>query len=733
MQKLTSLLCALLIVLSASAVPQFGGKRQSEVLKQMDKTQLVQFLRHKKAQSASHFIRPTATKTAQPARLQAKFADEAPDTVLIASCNGTFYPEDGAIWYGLYTEDWSKTFYFSILVEEGKRDVELGRTYTLADMEEGEEGSSPNHWEDDEWNEHPYTAATFIKTRGAGYDIHVLATVTDTDGHSFVLKFDEKPVSISSDTIDIAFTDNIPNLEYISDGTWMLRAGGEQFGYSVQLSYYSNNQTSCAGTFKGEDIDPSSSAIAEFIKGESEDSDVNFYILKDGDFTVLDTDTAFLVKGNVLGVLDSIGKVFRLDLIVRKPKAEKQVTITANNLSIDDYWYEYTNDVKFLASDDVNEVELVLYPDGLAEEMAGTYTIGLGGTRATVRTVDPMDDVESNAFSGSLELKYDKGSILITGSILCLDNTEYTLDLSYIKPVKTREQELKFDSLDLAVFSDNSWQVLGYNADYSAYISLAGIPADFGETSGTYTEKELVADYSYVVTDITAQSYKRFNVMEANITVDYWEADSVATITGTLLCIDAEDATDVPQFTITIKAYIPNPYVYDEAKAEFNYQFPTFVLDTDYAESGELYVDAMANGYMLGLKFNVAEGTTTLAAGTYEINDSMAEGTILASPGMAPNGQLRYSYAAIVDENLRQIKNAWFLVGGKATVTESGVIELKAVNSKGKAVNVRLGEYPEGVENVQGDKVQITKVLRDGQLVILKNGIEYNAQGAVVK
>jgi len=38
-----------------------------------------------------------------------------------------------------------------------------------------------------------------------------------------------------------------------------------------------------------------------------------------------------------------------------------------------------------------------------------------------------------------------------------------------------------------------------------------------------------------------------------------------------------------------------------------------------------------------------------------------------------------------------------------------------------------------GVENVQGDKVQSTKVLRDGQLIIIKNGVRYNAQGQKVK
>ena len=38
-----------------------------------------------------------------------------------------------------------------------------------------------------------------------------------------------------------------------------------------------------------------------------------------------------------------------------------------------------------------------------------------------------------------------------------------------------------------------------------------------------------------------------------------------------------------------------------------------------------------------------------------------------------------------------------------------------------------------GVENVQGDKVQSTKVLRDGQLVIIRNGVEYNAAGQMIK
>lgn len=38
-----------------------------------------------------------------------------------------------------------------------------------------------------------------------------------------------------------------------------------------------------------------------------------------------------------------------------------------------------------------------------------------------------------------------------------------------------------------------------------------------------------------------------------------------------------------------------------------------------------------------------------------------------------------------------------------------------------------------GVENVQSDKAQCTKVIRNGQLILIKDGKEYNAQGLIIK
>lgn len=46
---------------------------------------------------------------------------------------------------------------------------------------------------------------------------------------------------------------------------------------------------------------------------------------------------------------------------------------------------------------------------------------------------------------------------------------------------------------------------------------------------------------------------------------------------------------------------------------------------------------------------------------------------------------------------------------------------------------IDVQKMPTGVENVQGNKVQCTKVMENGELHIIKNGVRYNAQGQMVK
>lgn len=58
------------------------------------------------------------------------------------------------------------------------------------------------------------------------------------------------------------------------------------------------------------------------------------------------------------------------------------------------------------------------------------------------------------------------------------------------------------------------------------------------------------------------------------------------------------------------------------------------------------------------------------------------------------------------------------------------------MNSDEKQIISMLGEdenYHQGIEDVQGDKAQSSKYIVNGQLIIERNGVKYNAQGAVVK
>ena len=71
---------------------------------------------------------------------------------------------------------------------------------------------------------------------------------------------------------------------------------------------------------------------------------------------------------------------------------------------------------------------------------------------------------------------------------------------------------------------------------------------------------------------------------------------------------------------------------------------------------------------------------------------------------------------------------------GLVVTTTSDGLEVTAAENKEFTVAVHEnGSDPTAVENVQGDNVQGTKILRDGQLYIMYSGIMYNVQGARVR
>lgn len=724
MKKFYLILCALTLAMTVSAqvrvlTPKQSKKQQlsTQVLKH-DKRALIDLGKFAKSPMESSFL-------AQQEKAAKSRKAEAQD-VTITDVYSVYYPETGTIWYSLSTDAFAPSFSFSIYVPEGKRDVELGKTYTFADMEHDEE-YNPNYWDDEDWVSHEFVEATFTKTVGSGYDMHIAATVTDVDGNKFNIHYDEEPIDIKDEKINVTLVSNRPDTQYLDDGSWMLRAGGEDQGYSVQVSYYSDNKTSPVGTFKGEDIDYTTTVVNVFTDEVDEDGDKVLELLeaKYGDITVTEDNAAIYIKGELLC---NDGYTYVVDVTMKKPQPDNYANITSTSLSVDDYWFNMTNEINFFASDGTQSVRISIFPEETNEGMAGTYNIGQKGTRAAVRPSELEDEIE--AYHGTFTVTYNEGNITLTGNLLCFNNTVYTLELSYTKPVKTREQSLEFNNLTL-FYNDESFEAFGFNDDSTQAIDLA---IDYKVSmTGDYTVDDIVTEYSFVSTDIDTEAgtAKRFRILEANLHCDYNEADMTAEITGTMLCQNLDDATDIPEFTVSMKATVPAPFEKDENE-DFTHNFDTYIVDTESAEFGIIFVNANDGEAAIGLEFCVAEGETTLPTGTYDIDGSNEINTVTASKGMNASGRLTLSLAGLINDS-KQFTNAWYMVSGNVTVAEDGVITVNAYNTKGKNISCTLLKDVSGVTDVKADVVKTTKYLDNGQILISRNGKVYNLQGVQVK
>jgi hypothetical protein len=121
------------------------------------------------------------------------------------------------------------------------------------------------------------------------------------------------------------------------------------------------------------------------------------------------------------------------------------------------------------------------------------------------------------------------------------------------------------------------------------------------------------------------------------------------------------------------------------------------------------------------------------AAGTYPVNSSEEAGSFSASLG-------RYSsvlipcYLSLMDEN-GWVYAVWYITGGNITLSydENNKPQLygECTTYFGSTIKFAYADGL-GVEEVPSDKIQSTKVLRNGQVIILRDGKEYNILGVTL-
>ena len=516
------------------------------------------------------------------------------------------------------------------------------------------------------------------------------------------------------------------------------------------------------------------------------------------------------------------------------PEAEKFETITADvTMTKEPYWFWtlYT----FEAQDAANAIVLELLPD---DAIYGTWEAGENAD--ITGAVTPLNGIESEIYSGEVTIEQNAEGFKITGKVLCWNSTEYTLDLTYTIPDATRQAELTLENLELGVF-EGAWQLAGFNEDGTQYISIA---AYTDEITGTYTEADLAADYCYIYTglEFDEEGYvaagNQFTLLKADLNVTFNEADSTITVAGTFRAQNADDATDIPEFTLALSGRIPTPEVSDMTftfaedaegitvtpsndedawdwylvnEETFEYYGAEYIAEAIYGNYGDTYavtgeqllsfeddlayyletsgtyylvvwgagennVTTEAAAYKFEFDSGLPEGCTQYDAeddfevdfadfniyaddeeeGVWWIIAQGEEGEYLQIAIVAPElvageypvleeSEEPYAVAGGLDLSTSQIFGSfvgylngqyisvplWALTEGTVTLNENETIDVDAVNCQGAKIQCKLGAA-QGIDNVDADKVA-TKSIKNGQLIIRKNGVDYNAQGAIVK
>ena len=408
------------------------------------------------------------------------------------------------------------------------------------------------------------------------------------------------------------------------------------------------------------------------------------------------------------------------------------------------YYPEYGDDLQFFNVDDKYEVSL----DVLDVAIGESFTMENMDKEYTWLWIEELaQEVIIADVTGTLSQKGD--TTYMNAAVITADAVQYNVEMWYVVPTATDTVDLVINNTKLIdqVEAQGMFQIAGYTADSLMYASFLVLNAE--QLAGTYVNEgklsngvcDFAGGYTYVFKyiDKANSQYENYPVVkgEAKVEVD---ADNNLTLTAAVLCTNAV----FYNITMTVTAETQNHLQYDatEGAVDRTYTSKDNVKLTDgIAEYGMVYwsVKAADGSDGVALYFFAAEADEDIVipVGTYPIDYTEDYGTVLANSGVQ-NGSVYPSFYANYNAQGQVLAPLWFFVGGTVEVSknEAGKLhmEINAVNSYDVPVHmVYDDDSATGVENVDVPSVSCEKIMKNGQLVIIRDGKAYNAQGAQVK
>ena len=401
-------------------------------------------------------------------------------------------------------------------------------------------------------------------------------------------------------------------------------------------------------------------------------------------------------------------------------------------------------------ADQMNMIQLIQYADDY-EASITIYNTGLGESFDKKKVLMDYTELYDWTIESSVEIADVKGVLnqrgdttVINASYIGFNAVQYDVEFWYTVPEPVDTVEIEMPVKFTNAMQDGYYILSSYTPDNSIFISLS--PMTDGEVGGTFVNDGMFGKFGADGGRYDFYSGNTFIYVEsewANYTIEK----------GELVVEQAADGT------ITAEAkFIARNAVYYHVKmtSEYNvhldFDEPEEIIDRTYTTVDNVTIDDQTanNGYIY-LALTAADGSDMAAffffveeadediivpAGVYPINSSEEYGTVYANPGVQGDGVWPSFYARLMEDG-SLVTPLWLLVDGTVEVrkTQDGnpYLEVNAVNSYGVEVHIVYDGAATSVENVNKPVGDVRKVLRDGQLQIIRNGETYNTIGTLLK
>ena len=336
----------------------------------------------------------------------------------------------------------------------------------------------------------------------------------------------------------------------------------------------------------------------------------------------------------------------------------------------------------------------------------------------------------------------------IKADLVGFDAICYQVALWYAVPTPTDTITLQLSDVPFENHLEEGYfQFIEYTEDQTHMISFTVASHDL---TGTFTndgmfgkfgtgQYDFFNDYTYISewNNLTNQ-YDIYTIEKGDLVVSM-TIDGSIYAEATVICENAK----LYHISFTSKLARPHlPADAEEGEVDRIYTTDDHITISDYTQTNGLIIfeaestthnDAVAL-YIFANHFDAEIG---IPEGTYPINSSLQAGSVLASTGINPDDNsvspsLYYTFSGDYIDTL------YFFVEGNVTVTRNKAgklhLEVNALNSYDIPIHIVYEEDPveTNIENVIID-TNASKLVKDGQLFITKEGIRYNVLGTVVK